>query len=95
MVLQAKRFATVFARSRVDFCRKAWQRPNLEAAEINEAIVSHARLGKTVVRLKGGDTGVFARTAEELERMVDEKIPFEVVPGITAALASAAYTGIR
>lgn len=62
--------------------------------EINEEIVRFAKLGKNVVRLKGGDTGVFARTAEELERMVLEGIPFEVVPGITTALAAAAYTGI-
>jgi len=63
-------------------------------SEIDDAIVEHARSGKTVVRLKGGDTGVFARTAEELERLVSEGIPFEVVPGITAGLAVAAYTGI-
>ncbi len=62
--------------------------------EIDDAIVHYARLGKTVVRLKGGDTGVFARTAEELDRLIREGIPFEVIPGITAALAAAAYTGI-
>lgn len=63
-------------------------------SEINDAIVHHAKLGKTVVRLKGGDTGIFARTGEELERLVSESIPFEVVPGITAASAVAAYAGI-
>jgi len=63
-------------------------------SEINDAIVYHAKLGKTVVRLKGGDTGIFARTGEELERLVSEEIPFEVVPGITAASAVAAYAGI-
>jgi uroporphyrinogen III methyltransferase / synthase len=63
-------------------------------SEINDAIVNHAKLGKTVVRLKGGDTGIFARTGEELERLACESIPFEVVPGITAASAVAAYAGI-
>jgi len=63
-------------------------------SEINDTMVYHAKLGKTVVRLKGGDTGIFARTGEELERLVSESIPFEVVPGITAASAVAAYAGI-
>lgn len=62
--------------------------------EIDDETVRHAWQGKRVVRLKGGDTTVFARTAEEIERLMAEGIPFEVVPGITAALAVSAYTGI-
>jgi uroporphyrinogen III methyltransferase/synthase len=62
--------------------------------EIDDEVVRFALDGKRVVRLKGGDTTVFARTAEEIERLVDEGITFEVVPGITAALAVSAYTGI-
>ncbi|XZE17917.1 uroporphyrinogen-III C-methyltransferase [Pirellulaceae bacterium SH449] len=62
--------------------------------EIDNETVRHALQGKKVVRLKGGDTTVFARTAEEIERLIAEDIPFEVVPGITAALAVSAYTGI-
>ncbi len=50
--------------------------------------------GLHVVRLKGGDPAVFARTAEELEAISMHSIPFEVVPGITAALAAASYVGI-
>ncbi len=61
---------------------------------INERIVQLAQAGKTVVRLKGGDPAVFARTAEELAALQAYGIPFEVVPGITAALAVACYTGI-
>jgi uroporphyrinogen III methyltransferase / synthase len=62
--------------------------------EIDEKTVEFAKQGKQVVRLKGGDTTIFARTSEEIERLIAEGISFEVVPGITAALAVSAYTGI-
>jgi uroporphyrinogen III methyltransferase/synthase len=62
--------------------------------EINAQLVSFAQAGKTVVRLKGGDPAIFARTAEEIEALSQHHIPFEVVPGITAALAAGSYAGI-
>ncbi len=62
--------------------------------QINARIVELAKAGNIVVRLKGGDPAVFARTAEELEVLIEERIAFEVVPGITAALAAASYVGI-
>lgn len=62
--------------------------------EINDRMLQMARQGKAVVRLKGGDPAVFARTAEELEALELHGIDYEVVPGITAALAVAGYTGI-
>ena len=67
----------------------SWQQ-----SQINDLMIEMARAHSSVVRLKGGDTGVFARTAEEVERLEAEQIPYEIVPGITAALAVSAYTGI-
>jgi uroporphyrinogen III methyltransferase/synthase len=62
--------------------------------EINERLIELARQGKTAVRLKGGDPAVFARGAEEVESLVQHGIPFEIVPGITAALAAGSCAGI-
>jgi uroporphyrinogen III methyltransferase/synthase len=66
----------------------------LDQAQINERLIAAAREGKTVVRLKGGDPFVFGRGGEEAAALAKANIPFEIVPGVTAAVAASAYAGI-
>ena len=66
----------------------------MEQGEIHRLLVKHARFGKKVVRLKGGDPFVFGRGGEEAETLAKAKIPFEVVPGVTAGIAAPGYAGI-
>lgn len=63
-------------------------------AEINELLISHAQAGQRVVRLKGGDPFLFGRGGEEAAALAEADVAFDVVPGVTSALAGPAYAGI-
>jgi len=72
-------------------CRKGASTPQ---HIINELLVDYALQGKLVVRLKGGDTSFFSNVLDELSALVQNKISYEIIPGVTAASGAAAYSGI-
>lgn len=72
-------------------CRRGVSTPQ---DTINELLVEYALQGKFIVRLKGGDISFFSNVLDELTALVANKIPYEIVPGITAASGAAAYAGI-
>jgi uroporphyrinogen III methyltransferase / synthase len=73
---------------------KASSQHTLAQDQINELLVREAKAGKTVIRLHGGDPFVFGRGGEEAIELAAASIPFEVVPGVTSAVAAPAYAGI-
>ena len=77
----------------VDVGKNAGSHP-IPQDEINHLLIEHVKKGRNVVRLKGGDPFVFGRGGEELEFLHENNVPFEVVPGVTSAIAGAAYAGI-
>ena len=76
------------------YCGKLPNRHILRQGNINELLVEKALEGKRVVRLKGGDPGVFGRVGEEAAALAQYQIPFEIVPGISSGIAAPLYAGI-
>lgn len=79
---------------RINVGKRGHEEPTRTQEDINALIVEHARAGRTVVRLKGGDPFVFGRGGEEVSACAEAGIPFEIVPGVTSSIAAAAYAGI-
>jgi uroporphyrinogen III methyltransferase/synthase len=73
---------------------KSSGRCTLNQDQTNQLLLEHARAGKTVVRLKGGDPLIFGRGAEEAEYLASHQVPFQIVPGVTAGVGVTAYAGI-
>lgn len=76
------------------YCGKLPDYHAMKQETINHFLVKHAKLGKVVTRLKGGDPFIFGRGAEEAAALKENGISYEVVPGITAGIAAPAYAGI-
>jgi len=76
------------------FVGKAHDRHTLEQDAITDLLVAHTRAGRRVVRLKGGDPGVFGHAGEEALALAQAGLSFEIVPGVSSALAAPAYAGI-
>src|SRR5260370_2187401 len=82
------------ADAEIVYAGKKAGRHTFTQAEISDLIVQRARAGKHVVRLKGGDPFIFGRGGEEAEALAAAGIDFEVVPGVTSAIAVPAFAGI-
>jgi uroporphyrinogen III methyltransferase/synthase len=82
------------ASAEIIFGGKRGGAPTRPQEELNQLLIARARAGKTVVRLKGGDPYVFGRGGEEAVQLADAKVPFEVVPGVSAFVAVPSYAGI-
>jgi uroporphyrinogen III methyltransferase/synthase len=74
--------------------KKGGEERSADQSEINRTLIEHARAGRRVVRLKGGDPFIFGRGGEEAEALAAAGVAYEVVPGVTSAIAAPAFAGI-
>ncbi len=82
------------ANTEIFYAGKRGGKPSMKQADITDSLVHHAKKGKKVLRLKGGDPFVFGRGGEEVERLVEEEISFRLIPGVTSGIAGPEYAGI-
>jgi uroporphyrinogen III methyltransferase/synthase len=92
--LASPKLLALCPRAEIIYVGKKAASHSMQQEQINALLVEKARLGKRVVRLKGGDPFVFGRGGEECQALAEAGIGFEIVPGITAAIAAPAYAGI-
>lgn len=80
--------------AKLHYAGKRGGKPSVMQADITEVLINHAKEGKRVLRLKGGDSMLFGRGAEEATHLAKQGVPFRILPGVTSGIAAPSYAGI-